>query len=401
MEVGMVRRGRSAKVHLPDVRRRVEHLFNSPLRAIAASLRDFLDLLDSQDLKENDCTEAVTYVSEILECLPRSFKGRFHFDAYMIQSITDTWSQGPIQCSRMIVPTYRKEWGHEFKLMPTVKGTPLLGQEIVVRLPVKGTPLARFDLIHIPRHERDKTAPLLDYPWLCHELGHYLLSHHGQTLVDLFLPCLGKLISTLKIRSIADQGIARTTANERMQDIETKWRLSKAGKSWSSEIAIDVIALWCCGPAYLDAFKYMHEDMRPFVIEQTHPPVEIRAAAVVQTACRLGWQNYVRPLEKMREEWNNLKVPASVRNRYASLHRKELVNGCIEAAIGYCEYMRIPRLQIEDVERIRQGVEHREILSAGIDVIVGAWLVYREQGGTAYEDWETRTVNALTDEAIQ
>jgi len=106
-------------------------------------------------------------------------------------------------------------------------------------------------------------------------------------------------------------------------------------------------------------------------------------------------------LEKMREEWNNLKVPASVRNRYASLHRKELVNGCIEAAIGYCEYMRIPRLQIEDVERIRQGVEHREILSAGIDVIVGAWLVYREQGGTAYEDWETRTVNALTDEAIQ
>jgi hypothetical protein len=302
----------------------------------------------------------------------------------------------------MILPTYRKEWwGHEFKVMPTVNGTPLFGREVVEMLPVKGTPLAYFDLIYIPCYDHEDAVPLLDYPWLCHELGHYLLTHHGQTLIGFFSPCLHKLLSTLRIRSVADRGIARTTANERMQDIETKWRLSHAGKSWSNETAIDAIALWCCGPAYLEAFKDKHENMKPFLIEQTHPPVEIRTAALVQTACRLGWQEYIAPLEKMWEAWNNSKIPASVQNRYASLDRKELIDGCIEAAIGYCEYLKMPRLQVEDIERIRQRVERGEILSVGIDVIVGAWLVYQEQGETAYQDWEIRTVKALTDEATQ
>ena len=68
-------------------------------------------------------------------------------------------------------------------------------------------------------------------------------------LFDKFHPHLEEFISKLKIMSISDRGLAKIQSQATIDEIDTKWRNSK----WVEELAIDVIALWACGPAYLSS----------------------------------------------------------------------------------------------------------------------------------------------------
>ncbi len=369
----MARRPRRLKNKHPQLQERMEKLLNSPLHELASELKQLTKFKHEQ---------IIEYVSKLLERLPEEFDRRFYFDAWMIQSIVQSWSNDLTPNSRMIIPTHYNEWGYE---PPSILTNPTVNTSFAV------------SFIHIPS-EVTEIPSLLDYPWLCHELGHHLFSmpKHKQMLFDKFHSHVEELISKLKIMSISDHGLAKIRSQATIDEINTKWRDSK----WVEELAIDVIALWTCGPAYLAAFQDEHEQVEdPFIIELTHPPVELRTYALLHAARKLGWHKYLKELEQIQKDWYR-RVPSSIGNQYRLLHNHELVTQCVDAALAYCKSSRIPRLKLEDLNKMRLNLQRENDFSEGIELIVAAWLVYHENE-ECYDDWEEQTFNKLADEIMR
>ena len=367
----MARRPRRPKNKYPQVQERIEKLLDSPLHELAVKLKWLTDFKHEQIIES---------VSKLLERVPEEYNCHFYFNAWMIQSIVQNWSDSPRLHSRMIIPTHYYEWGYE--------RIPILTNSTVA-------PSFAVSFIHIPSEVSKEIPSLLDYSWLCHELGHHFLTLHGHydKLFNEFLPHLDRCVSELKRMSISDRELAKTRSQAVINEIDTKWRDSK----WVEELAIDVIALWACGPAYLAAFEDAHEDIEnPFVIELTHPPVELRTYALLHAAQKLGWDKHLEKLEQIRQGWYK-KIPAPVRNKYESLRKPELVNQCVAAALTYCKSIRIPRLKPEDPDKIRLNLQQENDWSNGIELIVAAWLSYQENE-KCYQDWEEQTFNKLIDE---
>ena len=364
----MARRQRESRNKYSEVQEQIETLLNSPLRDLALELKPITDVEYEQN---------VEYASKLLERLPRKFGCDFYFDAWMVQSIMKKWNHDLIPNLGRVVPTRHHTWGYE---------------KIIIRT------VTAVYLIYIPPEENMEIPSLLNYPWLCHELGHYLLSFskHRQMLFDEFQPHLEELVSKWKRMSLSDRELAKTQSQAVIDEIDAKWKSSE----WVKELAIDVIALWTCGPAYLAAFEDGHEETaNPFVIEPNHPPVELRTYTLLHAARKLGWDQYLGELEQMRLDWYK-KIPAAFKNRYRSLRNTELVASCVEAALTYCKSIRLPRLKREDLNKIRSNLQRQNDFSNGIELIVAAWLSYQENEG-CYFDWEEQTFNKLAAEIVQ
>ena len=364
----MARKQRKLKSKYSQVQEQIEKLLNSPLGDLAMQLKSLIDVEDRQNIE---------YVSKVLERVPEEFSRHFYFDAWMIQSIVQSWSNDLTPNSGMIIPTHYDEWGYE-------------------RIPIPAGPTVSF--LHIPSEVSEEIPSLLNYPWLCHELGHHLLRRRGyyDKLFSEFLPHLDRLISQLKKMSMSDRGLAKTQSQTVIKEIDAKWRDSQ----WVEELAIDVIALWGCGPAYLAAFEDAHEDIEnPFVIELTHPPVELRTYALLHAAQKLSWGKHIKELERIRQGWYK-KIPASVRNKYESLRNPNLVTQCVAAALTCCKNIGIPCLKPADLNKIRLNLHQENDFSDGIELIIAAWLSYQENE-ECYQDWEEQIFNKLIDEIVQ
>lgn len=362
-----MRKQRKSKNKYSQVREEIKKLLDSPLGDLAVKLKYLTDVEHEQNIE---------YVSKLLERLPKEFDRYFYFDDWMIKSIVKNWSNNLIPNSGMIIPTHYDEWGYEL-------------------IPIPTGPAVSF--IHISFEVSEEIPSLLNYPWLCHELGHHLLKRHGDydKLFSEFLPHLEKLISQLKKMSMSDRGLAKIQSQAVIKEIDAKWRSSK----WFEELAIDVIALWACGPAYLAAFEDAHEDTEnPFVIEPNHPPVELRTYALLYAARKLSWGKHLKELERIRQDWYK-EIPASVRNKYESLRNPELVTQCVAAALTYCENIGIPCLKPADLNKIRLNLYQENDWSNGIELIVAAWLSYQENE-ERYQDWEEQIFNKLIDEIL-
>ena len=369
----MARRPRRPENKYPQVQERIEKIFDSPLHELAVKLKWLTDFKHEQ---------IIEYVSKLLERLPEEFDRHFYFDAWMIQSIVQSWSNDLTPNSSMIIPTHYNEWGYERIPIPTIS---TVNSSLAV------------SFIYIPSAVSEEIPSLLNYSWICHELGHHLLRQHGHydKLFSEFLPHLDRLISQLKRMSMSDRGLAKTQSQAVIKEIDAKWRNSK----WVEELAIDVIALWACGPAYLAAFEDAHEGTEnPFVIESNHPPVKLRTYALLHASRKLGWDKYLAGLKQIQDSW--YRIPSSIGNQYRSLHNPELVTQCVAAALTYCKSSRIPRLKLEDLNKICLNLELQNDFSNGIELIVAAWLVYYENE-EYYDDWEKQTFNKITDEIIK
>ena len=369
----MARRPRRPENKYPQVQERIEKIFDSPLHELAVKLKWLTDFKHEQ---------IIEYVSKLLERLPEEFDRHFYFDAWMIQSIVQSWSNDLTPNSSMIIPTHYNEWGYERIPIPTIS---TVNSSLAV------------SFIYIPSAVSEEIPSLLNYSWICHELGHHLLRQHGHydKLFSEFLPHLDRLISQLKRMSMSDRGLAKTQSQAVIKEIDAKWRNSK----WVEELAIDVIALWACGPAYLAAFEDAHEGTEnPFVIESNHPPVKLRTYALLHASRKLGWDKYLAGLKQIQDSW--YRIPSSIGNQYRSLHNPELVTQCVAAALTYCKSSRIPRLKLEDLNKICLNLELQNDFSNGIELIVAAWLVYYENE-EYYDDWEKQTFNKITDETIK
>lgn len=380
MVIELARVRQKAKDDFFKLKNNLENLLNSPLSGLA---RELLNLLIEPDLEKK-----IDYVSKIYERLPKDFDENFYFNSWMIQSIIKKWSSEIIPYCGRIIPTPYHIWAYE-----------------QIPIPVYNKKIKKLILylVYIPFENNHQIPSLLDYPFLLHELGHYLLTTHDKTFKNNFLPHLNKKIYQLKQMSISDRGDAKKKSQKYIDEFNMKWNFdTKINKSsWGREIAVDIIALWACGPAYLETFHYHHKNVsNPFDLETEHPPVELRTYVLIQAAIKLSWENYISSLVDLQKDWT-IKIPATIRNRYSSLRCDNLIDACIQSTINYCEYLKIPRLKYESLTQLKKIIEYNEELSDGIDLIVRAWLICKEKGEKYYDEWESKIVKKIMNEITQ
>src|SRR5712691_5868169 len=135
---------------------------------------------------------------------------------------------------------------------------------------------------------REFLSRYLAYPFLTHELGHNALFKYDKVFPQSFWPVLEQVTNGLLRQSLADKGAARSRARDTVTLIRQLWSPTANHYNWAHEIAMDVIALWTTGPAYLATFHDILEDeeLNPYLVGQSHPPYEIRANALIDLTFR-------------------------------------------------------------------------------------------------------------------
>ena len=176
----MPRRERFQDQSFQSALQKVTRLLNSPLKEVGQKLQDFLTQANgsfqADQLDEKSLAALAAQVGYIVDRLPPSFDERFEFDSALIRSIGEDWSKNVV-LSSMIVPRHGSEWGHERLSMPS---------EDRNRAHV-------VDVIHMPGADRLQEVDLLDYPWIIHEMGHYLLLRYDSQFVPMFKEELERL----------------------------------------------------------------------------------------------------------------------------------------------------------------------------------------------------------------
>ena len=181
----------------------------------------------------------------------------------------------------MVVLRHAKEWGHLTVPMPSSDGVSAHA----------------VDVILFPGDDDIEPIDLLDYPWIGHELGHNF-HFRPDRFAGYFRPPLNERLAGLQALAIADRGSARRKSTAADDMIRRVWSPSRDHKNWAHEIAIDIVALWTFGPAFLfafDGFVELHEP-NPYLIGQVHPPYHLRASALVDAVSRLLWAEFTEPL---------------------------------------------------------------------------------------------------------
>lgn len=382
----MTRRTRSQPERFQQLLTKIQKIVDSPLREIGRRLQDAVNhVLRAIEDNSNalDPSALALDLETMVAILPVSFGDRFLFDSSMILATSEAFSTVGLQLNSMIVPVHGTKWGHESLPMPWNDGT----QINVV------------DFIHIPGRDDITTINLLLYPFMLHELGHNLFFRRDAAFCDGFRIELSNIVNELRLSSIADRGSARSLALQRIQELETFWTPNPTHKNWAHELAIDVLAFWICGPAYLAAY---HDEMdqghiKPFLISQTHPPNEVRVFALITLAKQLGWGMYCDGPERLLERWRmSLQdLPTTDRNRYISLTGRRTIEACVASAVSACRTLRLPQCTSDTITRLRQMMIRGETPDFGVELIISAWLVHQENGVEAYATWEPSTVTSL------
>jgi hypothetical protein len=322
-------------------------------------------------------------IDSMLDLLPKSFGDRFRFDSAMIATTVDALNEVGIQLNPMIVPLHSNSWGHDSLPLPWKKGDQI----------------SMVDFILIPGDDRLEDINLLSYPFIFHEVGHNLLFRYGSAFSDSFRAELDRISSTFRLSSIADRGSARSQAQRRIELIRGYWLPSANHKNWAYELAIDIVALWLCGPAYLAALhdKLDEPHVQPYFLEQEHPPNFARLSVLVNVAAELGWSNHVAALVQLLERWKQTRWSSGSgpRNRYVALVDPQIVNACVTSSLATCKTLRLPLCNEVMLRRIRQEISSGETPEFGMDVVIGAWLVHEERGESGYGQWESSTVSNL------
>ena len=370
--------------------KRVQEVYDdTPLSAVGVKLAEFLlgvqAAVDADSSKSIQVEAACNLVIRIIDLLPQTFEDRFLFDWAMIQALAAQWGQGSVKLPNTVVPrpSGSEIWGHQR-----------------VSMPPEDKENAHFvDVILVPGEEDKESINLLSYPWLCHELGHLIFFQQGEDFTNAFKAELEKEVRRLSLRATADRGAAREKAQKVIKEVRELWTPSPDHHNWAHELAIDVVALWACGPAYLAVFQdeLSKPEIDPYQIDQNHPPYEVRASAMTITSKRLGWETYASVLTKVvsdsrKNKWRDKKGD---RNRYAALVNPGLINACISSALETCEVLKLPKCTSTHLDRVNDTLRQGATPDLGIELICAAWTVEASQEEEAYDQWEKETLETL------
>lgn len=384
----MARRNRNHEGQLDRLLLRVQRRFQgTPLSAIGDTLVGLITGVQGSfqagSASVKGCDAIAHYVDAALECLPQNFGERFTFDAQLIRNLADEYSQGAARLSGIIVPIPSKTWGHQTVSLPASKG--------------QAFPI---DLIHVPGDDNVDDIDLLDYPFVCHELGHNILFHDQKHFINAFQGHLDAALTSIQRQSIGIHGSSKAVSDSTTEAVRQYWTPTANQYNWAHEIAVDVIATWLIGPAYLAALQDVMEakNLDPYQLGQSHPPYQVRGAALIETAERLGWAYYSGPTVSVLEKWSSPALRAKKSNLHVACSDSRLVSGAISAALETCTALFLPRCTPDRIAALGSGEDHGHPLELGTDTILRAWLVHSKVAETEYEEWERATIKrALAD----
>jgi hypothetical protein len=373
---------------LHTARQRFARLLDTPLHVVARKLESLLAETSSSGNTHDQAGFTILheYIIQLVDNLPQTFQARFNFDAAMIKAVEGDWSPN-LRFSNMMIPRHQEQWGHQRLVMPSEDRT---NAHVI-------------DLIHLRGRDSLEDIDLLSYPLLIHELGHYILLQHDQRFIPSFGEELQQSISQLRLAGIADRGAARTKAQKTVDEIKRLWTPTPDQHNWSHELTIDLIALWTCGPAYLDCFLDIidHADLNPYQITKSHPPYAIRASALVRGAAIVGLTDYAKKLAALQETWRSSRWRRFLGNRYVTLARQELVDACINLAFSFCTSLGLAQCTREQIVSVRaRPLDHRPI-DVGLDLILWAWSVFDQYGSHAYDRWQSAVVKDVSAEIMR
>jgi hypothetical protein len=326
------------------------------------------------------------YIDGMLALLPQSFGDRFYFDACLIGALSEEWSQGGTQLSGMIVPKLSREWGHMSLPLATY------GREATHVI----------DLVLIPGDDRLEDIDLLAYPFFCHELGHNALFKYDPVFSQSFRSMLEQVTNGMLRQSLADKGAMRGRARDTVTLVRQRWNPTADHYNWAYEIAMDVIALWTTGPAYLAAFHDILDDeaRNPYQLGQSHPPYEIRVNALIDASNRLGWEDYTQDLAERIAHWHRSHWRKERNNQYVACASPDLVRGCVTSVITTCETLSLPRCSGETLDAIQKKLHQDETPDWGAEVLIAAWLQCQQMDNDSFNAWESRVIRQLAQTVI-
>ena len=309
---------------------------------------------------------------------------RFWFDISMIGAIRAEWSRRNKLLPESILPRVGAEWQHSLLWLPSFEPA---------RIP-------RIDVVDFPGQNRCDDVHLLDYPWLIHELGHSLMYLHDDGFTNELELQLDKRRRASAQISQGTTARVRQHAQAVRQNQDQKWRPSNDHRDWSHEIAIDVVALWSAGPAFLAAYDDVLEDKEPFVVNEIHPPYHLRTMALLEAARRLGLRPHLSALTQRLDEWNTSREENEPDNSYEDLFDEELLHGVVSAALNYCVRLDLPRCDQNTIEEAETLITCEEPLPFGRKAMLAAWIMYERCSGRPdeYHTWELSMVGKMVRE---
>ncbi len=388
----LARRNRSRQDQLGNLLVQVQRRFaSSPLTAIGDMLVNVISdvqmSVQAGGSSAEDSERIATYIAGVLESLPTSFGDRFAFDAQLIHALAGEYSQGAAHLSSMLVPKPSQEWGHQTVAMPSSDGKTA----------------HVIDVIHLPGDDNLTDINLLDYPFLCHEIGHNILFRDGDAFIAAFGQELDAVLAAVQRQTLGIRGSSKQVANATAEQVRRFWTPTADQYNWAHEIAVDVISLWLCGPAYLAALQDVMEadDLNPYQLGQSHPPYEIRATALIVAAGRLGWAYYSGPIQCLLERWSSTASADERTNLRVACADPRLLSGAISAAIKTCEALSLPCCTPARIAAVEDRERQGQPLELGTDVILAAWLTHSRSTDAAYEEWERAIVGRLLAELTE
>jgi hypothetical protein len=373
---------------IEDIRARIKPFLVSPLEFIAKEIERQTAFLSTaecdQSLKDEILKVFGSQIETVFNLLPTTFGDRFGFDAQLLDAIACSWNQETQRLSGTILPKANIEWSHGSAFIP-------LGAGNEQRKSV--------NVISVPGKDELNEIDLLQYPWMCHELAHNLFYYNDSFFVNTFTPKLTQVLNALRLRGIADHGSARAKSQAVINKIAEFWTPTLNHKNWAHEMAMDIVALWVCGPAFLAAFEDEIEDQGrdPYLLNKAHPPYALRTIALLRASKALGWSRYTKGMRTILENWRKSKWAKHADNTYRALCEPQLTEAVVDCALATCEHFSLSLCTEASLKRIEKMLKQDGVSEFGIDLIIAAWLVREQKDEVSYDQWQTNTIHSLSE----
>ena len=136
-----------------------------------------------------------------------------------------------------------------------------------------------------------------------------------------------------------------------LDEIKKYWTPTLDQGNWAHEIAMDIIALWSCGPAYVGAFldEVERDNLDLFQISTVHPPYCVRILAILCACPSLKLDAHAGALQAL-----SASLSKHYPNKLAQLAPEELVAAAVDAGFAVCKALEIRDILVKAVRDLHR-----------------------------------------------
>ena len=378
-------RPRTTSATPEQLKERTRKLFaHSPLNSFIPLMEETItSVAGTTDPSGKRGVEALVRLLDYYERLfSNGFGPRFDLDASLACDICRQWSTPALNLPDQIVPVYGNQWA--YSLLPS---------------PWTATNPVSVHAVCFPGRSEIADLNLLEYPWLCHELGHHLLSRAGPDFATNVKKLVGQVIKTASRKATADSPSLRAKSADLVRSLQELWTPRPNTRDWAHELAADSIALWTCGPAFLTAMQHAleHENIQPYEISETHPPYELRLRVLLDLAENLEWGSYCAGLKEIIQRWRTGTLTLGENNEYSALAEGSLAEQCCSHVVKACRSWNLPQCTPELMRHVQKKTAVGQDPDSASELILAAWSVHQDNPN-ASQAWESAALARLAKE---